>query len=190
MLRRLAIFTAATAVMLAGFAGQANAATSNPQPPPAAGSDVKLAPNGKVDNPDTHKTGPAKSTLTGADSSSPKGGVTTQQVAPNPYGCYGQTDFPHQSSGDASTHSRTVCSINLVELRVTNDMYRGRWYGPEYLASGSNFRNYATSSNDAVARWRCAGVGIYTYETDSNHSAFDGGQWYYGGTTNNARFNC
>ena len=90
-------------------------------------------------------------------------------LMPNPFGCRGQTDLPHESStsGEASTHSRTRCMLVAPRVSVTNAMYRGRFYGAEFLASGSSFRDVSNDSKDAVARWHCAGVGIYTYETDS-----------------------
>lgn len=75
-------------------------------------------------------------------------------------------------------------------VSVTNAMYRGRFYGAEFLASGSSFRDVSNDSKDAVARWHCAGVGTYTYETDSYHEVTDGANTYTANTANSERFAC
>lgn len=188
MFKRITTIIALIVITFAISGSVAQAATPTPPPPPPGG-DVKYAPNGRIDNPDRRTPGGvARTQLSGGSSSG--GDVTTQQIAPNPYGCYGQTDYPHKSNGDASTHSRTRCNVQLPRVSVWNSMYRGRWYGAEYLASGSSSRNFSTTSYDAVARWWCYGVGTYTYETNGYHEAWDGGTTYTGDTRQSNRFYC
>jgi hypothetical protein len=108
----------------------------------------------------------------------------------NPYGCYGQTDFPHLSINEASVHGRTRCARQVVELSVATTLYRGRWFGAELLENDASSRSFSDDSRDATPHWRCLGSGTYTYEGDSNHEAFDGGRHFYQSTTRNLRFLC
>lgn len=156
-------------IAVSGVLGGVANATSR-----ASNSDeVIYAPNGQVDNPDRRSTGSSGEVL-----------------GSNPYGCRGQTDYPHKSGIDASTHSRTSCTTRVVRVSTTNSMYRQRWYGAEFLDDGASFRNFAVTSRDAVARWTCGNTGIYTYETRGYHEAFDGGQTFRAETIRSNRFGC
>lgn len=116
-------------------------------------------------------------------------GIATAGGAPNPYGCYGQTDRPHPSEGDVSVHARTNCRVDVVHIKVATSLYRGRWYGAQHLKDGTSGRDFSNTSDDAVARWACYRTGKYTYEADSTHEVTNG-QTYYAATTNNDRFWC
>lgn len=111
-------------------------------------------------------------------------------VAPNPYGCYGKTDYPHYSSGDASVHGRTVCSVPLGRVSVTTTLTRDRWYGRETLNRDTSTRNFSVSSYDAHPHWLCVGKGKYTYHGDSYHEASDGARTYTGWTSATGTFWC
>ncbi len=101
------------------------------------------------------------------------------------YGCYGQTDRPHLSShvpGTVNVVARTVCPGESVYVQTS--LYRDRWYGPQFLDSGSNSGFGSTSTN---AAWNCSGSGTYTYRAYSYHEATVSG-WAY--TSNSARLTC
>jgi len=147
------------------------------------------APAGVQDNPDAPISSAATDQVDLAVSAS-AAQTDGVQASPNPYGCYGQTDLPHESYGYASVHGRTHCNAQLVELSVATSLYRGRWYGAQHLGDGSSSRNYSNDSQDAHPHWRCFGAGTYTYEGDSSHEAFDGGRRFYGATSRNYRFPC
>jgi hypothetical protein len=103
----------------------------------------------------------------------------------------GKTDYPHQSDGEASTHARTVCTLVAPHVSVLSQMYRGRFYGAQAVGDqGSSQRDVSNSSQDAVTRWGCRGVGTYTYGTDSYHEATNGATTYTAYTGNSARFPC
>jgi hypothetical protein len=138
----------------------------------------------------------------GATFKSPSGGVKPQvyangaaAAAGNPYNCWGQTDLPHKSSGDASVHARTYCSVRLPFMYVDVDLYRDRWYGLQWLDQDDSAWVYAKSSSryqvEANARWHCVGAGTYTYRAYSYHEVRDpGGNRYYADTGNSNRFTC
>lgn len=113
----------------------------------------------------------------------------------NPYGCYGQTDNPHRSSGDASVHAYTECSVSLPYMFVNVELYRDRWYGEQFLDAHYSTSQYSPSWSrwrvEANARWNCAGVGTYTYRAYSYHEVRDSrGKYYYGRTYWPGRFAC
>lgn len=187
MTRRLAVAAVITfSALLGSVGGVANAATPTPPPPPPAGP-VQYAPNGQIDNPDRRQPAIPEASL---DTKAGSGDVSTQDIVPNPYGCKGQTQLPHYSYPDASTHSRTSCSVSMVRVYAENWQYRQRWYGAESFGHGTGLRDFATQSTDAVARGNCYNDGYYTYETEGYHEAFDGGTTYTGWTRNSASFDC
>ena len=112
-----------------------------------------------------------------------------QRSGPSPkalaFPCYGQTDRPHRSThvgGTANVVARTVCFGTAVYVRT--ELYRDRWYGPQFLDSGSRSGTDSVSTN---ASWRCAGAGTYTYRAYSYHSATGAGT---ANTANSYRFSC
>lgn len=146
------------------------------------------APPGVADNPDTH----GFSSAIGSEAGLVTRTVDATAAAPNPYGCYGQTDQPHLSAtpGYVNVHARTRCAVNVGYLEAYTELYRGRWYGPQFLNSGDSRREFSYTSGDAVAPWHCAGVGTYTYEGDSAHEVTDGANRYYAYTYNYKRLTC
>jgi hypothetical protein len=107
---------------------------------------------------------------------------TSTTLSSNPYGCYGQTDYPHESTTDpgyARVHARTQCNVNVYYIYVYTELYRLRWYGWQYLANGS-----------ASKYWYCKGVGTYTYDAESYHEVQQGGVTYTAYTGNSNRFTC
>jgi hypothetical protein len=114
-------------------------------------------------DPDKLKDAPATAEL---QRSGPKGGVSPMALA---YPCYGQTDQPHLSAhypGTVNVIARTVCYGTGVY--VYTELYRDRWYGEQFLDSGSRS---GTNSVSANASWYCKGAGTYTYRAYSYHSA-------------------
>jgi hypothetical protein len=114
--------------------------------------------------------------------SGPKGGVSPMALA---YPCYGQTDRPHLSThvaGTANVVARTVCYGTGVY--VYTELYRDRWYGQQFLDSGSGSGTNSVSTN---ASWYCRGAGTYTYRAYSYHSATGAGT---ANTANSNRFAC
>lgn len=136
----------------------------------------------------------------GATFKNSNGGIKPQvysdgAVASNPYGCWGQTDLPHKSGGDASVHARTYCSVRLPWMYVDVDLYRDRWYGLQWLDQDDSATSYQKSWSryqvEANARWYCAGAGTYTYRAYSYHEVRDShGDYYYADTANSNRFAC
>lgn len=124
-------------------------------------------------------TGPATSQL------QPDGGGVDNAPSRLASGCYGQTDRPHPSShypGSVNVEARTVCFGRSVY--VSTALYRDRWYGPQFLDSGSNSGYGSVETN---ASWWCSGTGTYTYRAYSYHSATGAGT---ANTYNYARFTC
>ncbi len=121
------------------------------------------------------------------------GSVSTDAtLSGNPYGCYGQTDYPHQSStspGYANVHARTRCSVYVYHVYVYTELYRLRWYGWQYLNNGSSNRYNSYYAQDSVS-WYCKGVGTYTYDAESYHLVQQGGVTYTAYTGNSNRFSC
>jgi len=114
--------------------------------------------------------------------SGPKQGISPKALA---YPCYGQTDRPHLSThvaGTANVVARTVCYGTGVY--VYTELYRDRWYGQQFLDSGSRSGTDSVSTN---ASWYCRGAGTYTYRAYSYHSATGAGT---ANTTNSNRFAC
>ena len=99
--------------------------------------------------------------------------------------CYGQTDRPHLSShvpGTVNVIARTVCPGESVYVETA--LYRDRWYGLQFLDSGSKSAFGSVSTN---AAWNCSGTGTYAYRAYSYHKAAISGHAY---TSNSARFTC
>jgi hypothetical protein len=147
------------------------------------------APPGMQDNPVAR---PLVNGVTVTSATLVTSAVDSTAAAPNPYGCYGQTDQPHLSStyGYVNVHARTRCAVNVAYAEAYTELYRGRWYGPQFLNSGDSKREFSYTSGDAVAPWHCAGVGTYTYEGDSAHEITDGANRYYAYTSNYKRLTC
>jgi hypothetical protein len=135
----------------------------------------------------------AHSATLGQTSRSGTAPALTSGLGSNPYGCYGQTDNPHESGhnpGFANTVSRTVCDTWLAYLTAATDLYRLRWYGWQYLTSGGA-SGENVSSVQGPTSWNCSGVGTYTYEADTYHEADDYfGNYYTADTYAQARFGC
>jgi hypothetical protein len=155
---RLAAFGAAGVLALAG-AGTASAAVGDAADPLA--------------NPSL-MSAPALAQLAG-----------TGGRAPAAVGCYGQTDQPHPSThvpGTVNVVARTVCPGFAVY--VSTALYRDRWYGQQFLDSGSASGTGTATTN---ASWRCQGAGTYTYRAYSYHAATNHNPAY---TYNSRRFTC
>jgi hypothetical protein len=174
---------AAAAFTVLSTSGIAAAAPSLPAPrintaAPIPAGEIKRTADGRIDNPQLSITHPASARL-------------SQGAVPNPWGCTGKTDYPHESGGQASTHARTVCNLVAPHVSVTSQMYRGRFYGAEAVGNpASSARDVSDTSQDAVTKWTCRGVGTYTYGTDSYHESTNGATTYIAYTGNSMRFPC
>lgn len=182
-IHRSAAFCAGAALIVLVSSGVAAAAASLPAPrvdtaTPIPAGEIKRTADGRIDNPRLTIAHPPSARL-------------SQGAQLNPWGCMGKTDYPHESAGEASTHSRTLCTLVAPHVSVTSQMYRGRFYGAQAVGNAaSSQRDVSNTSQDAVTRWGCQGVGTYTYGTDSYHEATNGATTYTAYTGNSARFPC
>jgi hypothetical protein len=115
-------------------------------------------------------------------SSAPLNGRSTggSAITPNlaPSGCYGQTDRPHLSThvpGSVNVVARTVCYGYLDY--VTTDLYRSRWYGWEWRASGNMTAYNNAQANAAESAADCDGT--HDYLAQSYHENLDNGSYAY-----------
>jgi len=79
---------------------------------------------------------------------------------PNPYGCYGQTDYPHRSNtppNNANVHAFTECSVNVPEIHVDTQLFKRSctaWVFCEWKAWGpvgeeTRYDRYIARANSA-----------------------------------------
>lgn len=157
---------AAAAVVVAGFATPANAATTGAPNPASHGAPSKTG----LSQPGAHPN-----LVIGVG-----GGVTCTGITYQPF---------NDSAGYAYGDGETYCSSVVSELGIAQTLYRLRWYGWQSLNSDSSD---VAASNDAWTStwWNCSGVGTYTYEADSSHYAYTPAGEVSGDTSNQARFGC
>jgi hypothetical protein len=114
-------------------------------------------------------------------------------VAAYPADCIGVSDYPHQSvhnPGYAVAQVRTECSLQRSWMYAYGELYRDRWYGPQFLASASSSTKWTYGKVRAIPTWRCAGVGTYTYHIYGYHEVTDAGTLWYKYSSNSNRFTC
>jgi len=127
---------------------------------------------------------PSAVSLSGAESAS----ISPFAVHPN---CYGRTDDPHPSGGDASVHGSTGCTGGIIasDLQVTTNLYRVDWWGLNWMNSDTDTRTSGYQV-EATPHSSCDGAPNREYAGLSSHHLFQGGENWYGNTSNYASFAC
>lgn len=115
------------------------------------------------------------------------GDMHPNALAPNPIGCYGQTDAPHNSShvtGTINVVARTVCpGINVTTIHVDTILYR--FNGATYVAVGPFSPNTASGASSVSTNSATTGECVPgTYQGASNHYVIYLGNVYRGSTYN------
>lgn len=120
----------------------------------------------------------------------PNGIVTMGTVLTgNPNGCYGQTDNPHRSGGDASVHARTQCTYTTGSLYVRTVLYRHDWWGLNSMATSEKTKlNYTWV--EVTPHSSCDSAPTRTYSGYSSHTATIAGVAYSASTSNTKSFAC
>ena len=116
---------------------------------------------------------------------------------PSPAGCRGSTGYPHKShrgGNMVSVHAVTKCGLTVERAEVVTMVLRDRWWGLEYVTSGSSRRDNQTWSGEATPHSACRGEGESMFRAFSVHASLEGGT-VYKSTTRNwnseiSRFQC
>ena len=116
---------------------------------------------------------------------------------PSPAGCRGSTGYPHKShrgGNMVSVHAMTKCGLTVERAEVVTMVLRDRWWGFEYVMSGSSRRDNQTWSGEATPHSACQGEGESMFRAFSVHASLEGGT-VYKSTTRNwdseiSRFQC
>lgn len=103
---------------------------------------------------------------------------------PSPAGCKGSTDYPHRSGNMVSVHARTQCRQTVERAEVVTAVFRDRWWGGEYVMSGSSGRDNHTWSGEATPHSTCRNEGNYTFRAFSMHASLESGTVYKSTTRN------
>ena len=114
-------------------------------------------------------------------------------IAAYPADCIGVSDYPHQSvhnPGYAVAQVRTECRVQRSWMYAYGELYRDRWYGPQFLASAASSTKWTYGKVRAIPTWHCAGVGTYTYHIYGYHEVTDAGTLWYKYSSNSNRFAC
>lgn len=161
---------------------------------------VLLAPGNAGASPGTEPVAPASSqdkaqtprlgeypSSADLEQRSAKGFEITPNLAPS--GCYGQTDRPHLSThvpGAVNVLARTVCYGYLDY--VTTDLYRSRWYGWQWRASGNMTAYNNAEANAAESPADCDGT--HDYLAQSYHENLNNGSYAYTQNTSSGPLTC
>ena len=116
---------------------------------------------------------------------------------PSPAGCRGSTGYPHKAhrgENMVSVHAVTECGQTVERVEVVTMVLRDRWWGLEYVMSGSSRRTNQTWSGRATPHSACRGEGEFMFRAFSVHASLEGGT-VYKSTTRNwdskiSRFQC
>jgi hypothetical protein len=108
----------------------------------------------------------------------------------SPASCYGRTDTPHYSRGEASVHGTTNCSRYATYVEVYTELYRNRWYGRDFLDSRVRSSQWNTTSYEATPHASCIGYGNSSYFGYSSHKSVENGKTYTGSTNRTGSFSC
>ena len=93
-----------------------------------------------------------------------------------------------------SVHAVTKCGLTVERAEVVTMVLRDRWWGLEYVTSGSSRRDNQTWSGEATPHSACRGEGESMFRAFSVHASLEGGT-VYKSTTRNwnseiSRFQC
>ena len=119
-------------------------------------------------------------------------GRAAEAVAAYPADCIGVSDYPHQSAHDlgyAAAQVRTECRAQRTRQYASGELYRDRWYGPQFLDGAASSTKWTYGKVRAIPRWKCYGVGTYTYHVYGYHEV-SSGTLYYKYSSNSHRFGC
>ena len=116
---------------------------------------------------------------------------------PSPAGRRGTTAYPHKSHRGrnmVSVHAVTQCGQTVERVEVVTMVLRDRWWGLEYVMSGSSSHNNDSWSGKATPHSACRGEGEFMFRAFSVHASLKGGT-VYKSTTRNwnpkiSRFQC
>ena len=116
---------------------------------------------------------------------------------PSPAGCRGSTAYPHKAhrgENMVSVHAVTECGQTVERVEVVTMVLRDRWWGLEYVMSGSSSHNNDSWSGRATPHSACRGEGEFMFRAFSVHASLEGGT-VYKATTRNwdseiSRFQC
>ena len=106
---------------------------------------------------------------------------------PSPAGCRGSTAYPHKShrgENMVSVHAVTQCDRAVKRAEVVTMVLRDRWWGLEYVMSGSSGRDNQTWSGEATPHSACQGEGEFMFRAFSVHASLEDGTVYKSTTRN------
>lgn len=102
----------------------------------------------------------------------------------SPAGCKGSTEYPHPSGNMVSVHAVTQCDQAVVRAEVVTVVLRDRWWGWEYVMSGSSARDNSTWSGEATPHSTCRNEGEFMFRAYSMHASLEDGTVYKSRTRN------
>lgn len=106
---------------------------------------------------------------------------------PSPAGCRGSTGYPHKShrgGNMVSVHAVTKCGLTVERAEVVTAVFRDRWWGAQYVMSGSSRRTNQTWSGVATPHSTCRNEGEFMFRAFSMHASLEGGTVYKSTTRN------
>ena len=103
---------------------------------------------------------------------------------PSPAGCKGSTEYPHKSGNSVSVHAKTECRQVVERAEVVTAVFRDRWWGAQYVMSGSSRRTNQTWSGEATPHSTCRNEGEFMFRAFSMHASLEGGTVYKSTTRN------
>lgn len=89
----------------------------------------------------------------------------------------------------ATGESLTTCYWPVDYIRQLVNLYRGRWWGEQGLASRADVSEQ-TASQAVQATWECKGAGTYTYTVKAYGTVEWSGETSTADAYDDARFNC
>ena len=96
---------------------------------------------------------------------------------PSPAGCRGSTAYPHKAhrgENMVSVHAVTKCGQTVERVEVVTMVLRDRWWGLEYVMSGSSSHNNDSWSGRATPHSACRGEGEFMFRAFSAHASLEG----------------
>ena len=106
---------------------------------------------------------------------------------PSPAGCRGSTAYPHKAhrgENMVSVHAVTECGQTVERVEVVTMVLRDRWWGLEYVMSGSSSHNNDSWSGRATPHSACRNEGDFMFRAFSVHASLEGGTVYKSTTRN------
>ena len=144
------------------------------------GSDQLTLLDDNVETPSINDSPQPSSTATLPDET-PNKEVPAEAVEKlSPAKCTGRTHYPHKSADQVSVsvHAEMNCAYSVERVETVTSIYRDRWYGQEYLISGSSSKNYSSTSGSATPHENCVGEGTHSYRAYSMHASLEAGTIY------------